>query len=123
MDVNSVSGESMRDDFLELLVTQLRNQDPLDPVSQEDFTSQLSQFSMLEQLETLNANFSDMLGFQELAQGASLIGRTVSYRTATSNGLIEGRVESIERNDEKVFVTVEGGAKIQANNIQAVMSN
>ncbi len=50
-----------KDDFLRLLVAQLRNQDPLNPVKGEDFAAQLAQFSSLEQLQNMNANLQNNL--------------------------------------------------------------
>ena len=58
-----------RDAFLKLLVTQLQNQDPLDPVKNEDFVAQLSQFSSLEQLQQINKAVSDDSGDQSLTGG------------------------------------------------------
>lgn len=50
-----------KDDFLRLLVAQLRNQDPLSPVKAEDFAAQLAQFSSLEQLQNINTNLQNNL--------------------------------------------------------------
>ena len=61
MEIATTTAASARDEFLNLLVTQLRNQDPLDPVKQEDFLSQLAQFSTLEGVENLNTNLSSQL--------------------------------------------------------------
>ena len=65
MDVGSVTASESRDEFLQLLVTQLRHQDPLDPIKQENFLSQLAQFSTLEGIEKLNGRFEQQLAFQE----------------------------------------------------------
>ena len=75
-DVNSAASSSAtgsltgssnlgKDDFLLLLVTQLQNQDPLNPQDPTEFTSQLAQYSSLEQLFTVN----DQLGQLETTNG------------------------------------------------------
>lgn len=61
--------------FLNLLVTQLENQDPLDPLDPNEFTSQLVQFASVEQQIYQNQNLEDMLALQQ----SSLMGDVVSY--------------------------------------------
>ena len=81
-----------QDQFMELLVTQLRNQDPLEPVNQQDFLGQLAQFSSLSGIEQLNSNFAESLKFQQLSQGGSLVGSRVEYTSAQGEfktGLID----------------------------------
>ncbi len=90
-----------KDDFLRILVTQLRNQDPINPVDSEKFASELAQFSSLEQLQNINQNLentleSDFLLNQVIGNtmATTLIGRGVR---ALGNGvdLSEGRASSI----------------------------
>ena len=81
-----------RDQFMQLMVTQLRNQDPLEPVKQEDFLGQLAQFSSLEGIEELNLNFAESLKFQQLSQGGALVGSRVEYTSAqgeAKSGLVD----------------------------------
>lgn len=69
-----------RDQFLKLLVTQLRYQDPLNPMESTEFTSQLAQFTSLEQLYNLNSSFEGLknaITSQNNYQAANLIGRSV----------------------------------------------
>lgn len=66
--------------FLKLLVTQLKNQDPLNPLDNAQLTSQLAQMSTVSGIEKLNSAFEAMLaqsGSSQVLQSASLIGRTV----------------------------------------------
>jgi flagellar basal-body rod modification protein FlgD len=70
-----------KDDFLKLLTTQLQNQDPLNPISNEDFIAQTAQFSSLEQLQNMNGTLQQLLaqsGGNGVTASAPLLGRTVS---------------------------------------------
>lgn len=98
MEVSGVTAEETREQFLQLLVTQLQNQDPLDPINQEDFLSQLAQFSTLEGIENLGSVMSeqvqiqkDSLRYQELTQAATLVGKRVVYEEVTKEGEAEER--------------------------------
>jgi flagellar basal-body rod modification protein FlgD len=69
-----------KDAFLNLLVTQLRNQDPLSPMDSTQFTAQLAQFSSLEQLSNINDNLGILQLYQASinnSQAVGFIGRTV----------------------------------------------
>src|ERR1041384_7653884 len=63
--------------FMELLITQLKNQDPMNPQDSSQFVSQLAQFSSLEQMTQLNKNISSVLE----TSVTNLIGRTVTVRS------------------------------------------
>ena len=75
-----------KDDFLTLLVAQLKNQDPLKPDDPTAFTAQLAQFSSLEQLTNLNKSMEGLTTAQtnsERLSSLSLIGKDVSYNGGT----------------------------------------
>jgi flagellar basal-body rod modification protein FlgD len=65
-----------KEDFLKLLVSQLQNQDPLNPSDPTQFTAQLAQFSSLEQLTNINENLQSLAGAQNLG-ALSFIGQDV----------------------------------------------
>lgn len=111
---STITGSDARDQFMHLLVTQLQNQNPLEPTSQEDFLSQLSQFSMLEGIETMNARFDQMLKIQELSQGATLVGRTVEY--ASSNGTQRGVVQAARMVNGDLALTI-GGKNVPLSDV------
>ena len=76
----SPSGAASEQRFLKLLVTQLNNQDPLNPLDNAQLTSQLAQMSTVSGIEKLNTAFESLLaqsGSSQVLQSASLIGRTV----------------------------------------------
>jgi flagellar basal-body rod modification protein FlgD len=86
VDPNAKSGQSqvkLQEDlnrFLNLLVTQLKNQDPLDPLDATEFTSQLVQFASVEQQIYQNANLEKLINLTQVSQVSTMvdfIGRTV----------------------------------------------
>ena len=81
------SKELGRDAFLNLLITQLQNQDPLNPTDSTEFTAQLAQFSSLEQLGNVNDNIKllqDSQASGNQSQAVALIGKEI---TANGNSL------------------------------------
>lgn len=71
-----------KDQFLQLLVTQLKNQDPLNPMDSQAFVSQLAQFSSLEAQQNTNTKLDSLLTYQSSIQNtivSNLIGKEVSY--------------------------------------------
>jgi flagellar basal-body rod modification protein FlgD len=104
-----------KEEFLTLLVTQLKNQNPLDPTDPSDFSAQLAQFSSLEQLLNINTNLEKSLNenatlnqLLNSSVAANLIGKNVS---ATGNAIkhISGDTENINLMLEKdaKYVNVE----------------
>ena len=70
-----------KQDFLKLLITQLRNQDPLNPLDQNEFLAQTAQFTSLENLQNISTQLAEMKALsqgQALTQGASLLGKTAA---------------------------------------------
>ena len=95
-------------DYLTLLTIQLQNQDPINPVKQEDFLAQLSQFSMLEGMENLNTSFEDMLRLQEISQGINLVGRQVEYREPGTDAIQRGTVDRFVADSSTLRLVVDG---------------
>jgi flagellar basal-body rod modification protein FlgD len=78
--------------FLQLLVAQLKNQDPTNPSDPTAFVSQLAAFSSVEQQVNTNSKLDALLTQTELSQGASIIGRTIT----SSDGSISGSVAQVQ---------------------------
>jgi len=92
------SASAIQIDYMKLLTTQLRNQNPLEPMDNSDMTAQLTQFSQLSQLESMNTNFSNVLKTVQRDHATSLLGREVSFVGQTSLGttdLISGTVNQV----------------------------
>ncbi len=92
-----------KDAFLKLLIAQLRNQDPMNPIEDKDFIAQLATFSSLEQMQKLNTANEKAGQSQAAAQAVALIGRQVDFASVDFDMPMYGEVTSV------VF---EGGAPL-----------
>ena len=91
--------------LLQIILTQLTYQDPLKPMDNFEFVSQLAQFTQLQQSQTLNDNISNLLSAQSASQATSLLGKTVD---ATSNGAtVTGIVKSVSFSSGQSTLTIQ----------------
>jgi flagellar basal-body rod modification protein FlgD len=73
-------------DYMKLLVTQMQNQNPLDPMDNDQMTSQLTQISQLEQMESQASSFAKVLETTEHSYATSLLGKEVSFYYTLESG-------------------------------------
>jgi len=111
--VNAVSSSTNQQAFgldfqslLKIILTQLTYQDPLKPVDNFQFVSQLAQFSQLQQSQTLNDQITSLLSAQAATQATSLLGRTVDLATNSSSTL-SGKVSAVSFSSGQPLVTIE----------------
>lgn len=76
--MRSSSSDLGKDAFLKILITQLSNQDPLDPLKDKDFIAQMAQFSTLEQMTNMNKSIEEMVSMNK-ATAVGYIGRIIEY--------------------------------------------
>jgi len=108
--------------FLLLLVKQLANQDPLDPLGNEDFMGQLAQFSALEQSMNLNDSFTQFLSFQQLTQASTLIGKQIIAFVDTPEGYMptSGEVDQVMMLEGKVILHLTNGQEVALESVVSV---
>ena len=109
-----------KDEFLNLLVTQLKNQDPLDPMKNEDFIAQLAQFNSLEQMINLNKSFDSMLAMQSLSYASSFIGREVAWTDQDTGEELTGTVLEVELTGGVPLLNVEGQYFVDPSEVTAI---
>jgi len=98
------SASEIQMDYMKLLIAQLQNQNPLEPMNNNEMASQLAQFSSLSQLESMSKSFSQVLATTNRGYANSLLGKTVTfYSEDETNGVLEktsGIVDSVFNDPE-----------------------
>ncbi len=104
-----------KDEFLKLLVTQLRNQNPLEPLDDKEFIAQMAQFSSLEQMQNMNENLGELLFYQRemvasalLSEAVSLIGKEVKATDPETGESIIGVVEKVRIKEGIAHLIIDG---------------
>lgn len=124
-----------KDAFLQLLVAQLQNQDPTDPMDDKEFISQMAQFSSLEQMQNMTSAMENLLASQQetqLMSYTSFVGKEVRWHEITSeldnkgNPITNegtGVVKELQFIDGAPVFILEDGKKLNTGNISGIIGN
>jgi len=93
----SVSADLDKDDFLEILITQLQHQDPTNPMQDKEFIAQMAQFSSLEQMTNMATSFGKLSSVLNSSEAQSLLGRNVEV--LDGDKAIYGKVSQVVRGE------------------------
>lgn len=91
-------------DFLKILVAQLGNQDPLKPMDNQEFVTQLAQFTSLQQTQEMNDKLGQLLTAQASMQSVGLLGKSVDINTDT--GTSSGAVSALNFSSGEPRLTI-----------------
>ncbi len=113
---DAVGGSEMgKEAFMELLVQQLKNQDPMSPMDNDKFIAQLTQLSELEGIQNLNENMVGLAMLQQgnalmsqLTQSSALIGKDVTYYDPDTGEETSGTVQSVKIEDGMAVLNIDG---------------
>ncbi|WP_078391496.1 flagellar hook assembly protein FlgD [Shouchella patagoniensis] len=116
-----------QDAFLKLLLTQMQNQDPTNPMDDREFIAQLATFSSLEQLTQMNQT-AELLYFEQKSQQlmaiSDLIGKEVSWRGEESNQESSGKVTAVKYNEKgEIIVQIEEDEWISSSKLISIMGS
>ncbi|CAH7136417.1 Flagellar basal-body rod modification protein FlgD [Vibrio chagasii] len=118
-NVSSANSALRQDDFIKLFMSQLKAQDPLEPVNNQDFLAQMAQFSLLESSRMSNQELSAVRRLVESTQGVSLIGKNAE--TTSAGKITTGEVISVGLTSTGAVVSLKSkdssGEDVYINNI------
>jgi flagellar basal-body rod modification protein FlgD len=96
------------DSFLRLLVAELKNQDPTEPMDSTQYIAQLASFSNVEQGIQTNDKLDDLIQMGHLQQAGSIIGRTLT----SPEGDVSGVIEEVRVFDDGIIAVLENGEQV-----------
>jgi flagellar basal-body rod modification protein FlgD len=112
-DVNSMVNQGKapqqnlgKDDFLKILMTQLSYQDPTAPMEDKEFIAQMAQFSTLDQMTSMSADFARITHMLAGSEASSALGKSVELYEGEN--LVQGTVKAVTRGDDAPRIMVHG---------------
>lgn len=99
----SASNGMDKDAFLQLLVAQMKYQDPMEPTSNTEYIAQYAQFSQVEQIQNMSASM-------DLQRASQLVGQQVYIKTTSSSGdtkYVEGKVDYVVYENNKAYLSID----------------
>ena len=108
-DDSKSSATLQMEDFLQLLTSQISNQDPLEPMKDTEFISQMANIASLEQMQQFSKGFESFANSHKDMVAQAYLGRVVEIKSGGEQ--LSGTVHSVERTDDgKISVLVNGKA-------------
>ena len=95
-----------QDKYLKLLITQLRYQDPHNPLQNHEFAAQMAQFSALEQMTKMNGSMEKFINSARLGESYAMLGKEVSWYDIDTQELNSGIVNAIVLTDNQPMLRV-----------------
>jgi flagellar basal-body rod modification protein FlgD len=106
-------------DFIKMMVTQLQNQDPTQPMTNSELLGQISQIGQLQSTDTLQSTLQSMQLQTNLGSGAALLGKSVQGTDANSHN-VSGVVNSLQVSGNSVTLNLDSGASLPLANVTVV---
>jgi len=100
--------ELSTEDFLRLLMMELQNQDPLEPMDNAEMLNQMAQMSNLEATESMTSNMAEIVSNQRLMEARQLLGKEVTFLAEDGVTIVTGIVEAVEMEDDSPRLVVDG---------------
>ena len=106
-------------DFIHLMITQLKNQDPTQPMSNEQLLQQMTDIGQLESTDQLQSSMTTMTLQNNIGAAANLLGKSIVGMDDQKN-LTKGVVNGVLVQNNLVYLTLDSGANVQLGNVTSI---
>jgi flagellar basal-body rod modification protein FlgD len=106
-------------DFIKMMITQLQNQDPMEPAKNSELLAQMSQIGQLQSSTALNESLKSMVLQSQIGSAGNLIGKNVEGMDETS-ATVRGVVNSVKVESGSVFLELDTGKRLALDHVTAV---
>ena len=106
-------------DFIKMMVTQLQNQDPLQPQQSDQLLAQMSQIGQLETNTQLQSSLQTMMTQSQIGAAGNLIGKQVAGLSSTGDN-VNGIVDSVKVRSDGIFLELHNGKELSMANVTTI---
>ena len=108
-------------DFIQMMITQLQNQDPLDPTNSQDILSQMSEIGQLQSSDQLQTSLTGLVLQNQIGSSSALIGKSVTG-VDSSNNQVAGTVTGVQVNQSNnvVSLTLDNGDSLPISGVATI---
>jgi flagellar basal-body rod modification protein FlgD len=107
------------EDFINMMITQLQNQDPMEPAKNEQLLAQMSQIGQLQSATQLQQSLSGMVLQNQIGSAGNLIGKTIQGLD-DGNEQVQGVVNSVRVEKDKVFLELDNGKRLAMDRVTTI---
>ena len=117
--ITSSKNQLKTDDFIKMMLTQLQNQDPLEPAKNQELLAQMSQIGQLQTATQLQETLKGLALQNQLGSAGNLIGKLVQGLDANNDNVV-GLVDSVRVEGNEVFLELDNGKTLPMGNVIAI---
>jgi len=107
------------EDFIQMMITQLQNQDPLEPAKNQELLAQMSQIGQLQTTESLQASLKGLVLQNSLGAAGNLIGKLVQGLEEDGTQ-VQGLVTAVRVQNDEVFLELDNGKSLKLSRVTAI---
>jgi flagellar basal-body rod modification protein FlgD len=119
--VKNPKGQMKVEDFIKMMVTQLQNQDPMEPAKNEQLLAQMSQIGQLQSQQSLQESLKTLVLQNNLGSAGNLIGKHVKGVDAVTGEEATGKVKTVKVVKGEVMLELDGGETMSMSKVSEIL--